>query len=84
MEILQVEAPLVCTRRIDELRTVSFRVLKDKAGKRVVAIDQIGVPEGEWVFVVSGSAARWAADDFGILTDLTIGGIIDFWEADGS
>ena len=84
MEILQVEAPLVCTRRIDELRTVSLRVLKDKAGKRVVAIDQIGVPEGEWVFVVSGSAARWAADDFGILTDLTIGGIIDFWEADVS
>jgi hypothetical protein len=32
------------------------------------------------VYTVSGSAARYAAGDFGILTDLTIGGIIDHWE----
>jgi microcompartment protein CcmK/EutM len=28
---------------------------------------------------VSGSAARYAAGEFSILTDLTIGGIIDEW-----
>jgi ethanolamine utilization protein EutN len=31
---------------------------------------------------VSGSAARYAAGNFEVLTDLTIGGIIDQWEAD--
>ncbi len=80
MEILQVEQPLVCTRRIAGLRDVSLRVLRDRSGKRQVAVDTIGAREGNWVFTVSGSAARYAADDFRILTDLTIGGIIDFWE----
>jgi microcompartment protein CcmK/EutM len=32
------------------------------------------------VFVVSGSAARYACEDPAVLTDLTIGGIIDFWD----
>ena len=80
MDILQVEAPLVCTRRIDGLKQVSLRVLRDRGGKRVVAVDTIGAREGNWVFTVSGSAARYAAGDFGVLTDLTIGGIIDYWE----
>jgi len=80
MDILQVEAPLVCTRRIDGLKQVSLRVLRDRRGKRVVAVDTVGAREGNWVFTVSGSAARYAAGDFGILTDLTIGGIIDYWE----
>lgn len=82
MDILQVEMPLVCTRRIDGLKDVSLRVLRDKRGKRVVATDTVGVREGNWVFTVSGSAARYAAGDFEILTDLTIGGIIDLWEED--
>jgi len=30
--------------------------------------------------VVSGSAARYATGEFATLTDLTVGGIIDFWE----
>ena len=82
MEILQVEAPLVCTRRIGGLKQISLRVLRDRGGKQHVAVDTIGAREGNWVFTVSGSAARYAAGDFEILTDLTIGGIIDFWEAD--
>ncbi len=82
MDILQVEMPLVCTRRIDGLKDVSLRILRDKRGKRVVATDTVGVREGNWVFTVSGSAARYAAGDFEILTDLTIGGIIDSWEED--
>jgi carboxysome peptide B len=82
MEILQVTAPLVCTRRVDGLRDISLRVLRDLNGKIQVAVDPIGVRPGNWVFTSSGSAARYAAGDFRIHTDLTIAGIIDFWETD--
>ena len=81
MEILQVEAPLVCTRRVDGLRHVSLRVLRNtKTGKRQVAVDPVGAREGNMVFTAMGSAARYAAGDFSVQTDLTICGIIDFWE----
>ena len=81
MEILQVEAPLVCTHRVAGLQHVSLRVLRDtKTGKRQVAVDPVGCREGNWVFTSMGSAARYAAGDFEVLTDLTICGIIDFWE----
>lgn len=84
MEIMQVMEPLVCTRRVDGLRDISLRVLKDLKGKKNVAVDPVGCCPGNWVYTSSGSAARHAAGDFRILTDLTIAGIIDFWEADGS
>ena len=80
MEIMQVVSEMVVTRRISGLKQSSLRVLEDSAGKLNVATDPVGVPPGKWVFTVSGSAARYAAGDFEILTDLTIGGIIDFWE----
>ena len=80
MEILQVEAPLVCTRRVAGLQHISLRVLRDATGKRVVAVDPVGARYGNWVFTSSGSAARYAAGDYGVLTDLTICGIIDFWD----
>ncbi len=82
MEILQVESALVCTRRVAGLQAISLRVLRSVSGKQQVAVDPIGAREGNWVFTVSGSAARYAAGDFDILTDLTIGGIIDRWEPD--
>ena len=80
MDILQVEEPLVCTRRIAGLQQISLRILRDMKGKRHVAVDPVGAREGNWVFTMSGSAARYASGNFEILTDLTIGGIIDFWE----
>jgi len=80
MEILQVVAPLVCTRRVAGLEAMSLRVLRSVSGKQQVAVDPVGAREGNWVYTVSGSAARYATGDFGILTDLTIGGIIDHWE----
>ena len=80
MEIMQVESSLVCTRRIDGLRHIGLRVLRDANGKRNVAVDTIGARYGNWVFTVSGSAARHAVGDYGVLTDLTIGGIIDSWQ----
>ena len=80
MEILQVEAPLVCTRRVGGLEAISLRVLRSASGKQQVAVDPVGAREGNWVYTVSGSAARYATGDFRILTDLTIGGIIDHWD----
>jgi carboxysome peptide B len=79
MDILQVEGPLVCTQRIPGLKHISLRVLRDAKGKRHVAVDPVGAHKGNWVFMSSGSAARYAAGDFEILTDLTIAGIIDNW-----
>jgi len=80
MEILQVESALVCTQRIGGLQATSLRVLRSASGRRQVAVDPVGARPGNWVYTVSGSAARYAAGDFEVLTDLTIGGIIDYWE----
>jgi carboxysome peptide B len=80
MDINQVVGTLVCTQRISELAKCSLRVLRDRKGKFLVATDPVGVRAGNWVFTVSGSAARHAMGDYGILTDLAIGGIIDDWQ----
>lgn len=80
MEIMQVEDPLVCTSRIGGLAQTSLRILRDRYGKLQVAVDPVGARKGNWVFTSSGSAARYATGNFDVLTDLTIGGIIDFWE----
>lgn len=80
MEIMEVVSELVATRRVPGLYQTSLRVVRDVKGKLNVAADPVGVPEGKWVFTVSGSAARYASGDFKVLTDLTIGGIIDRWD----
>lgn len=81
MEIHKVEAPLVCTHRVSGLQHVSLRVLFNPVtGKRQVAVDPVGSRTGNWVFTSLGSAARYATGDFDVLTDLTICGIIDFWD----
>jgi carboxysome peptide B len=77
MDIFRVESPLVCTRRVDGLKHASLRVLRDAAGRRQVATDPLGARPGNQVFTVAGSAARYAQGDVSVLTDLTIGGIID-------
>ena len=80
MEIMQVVSDLVVTRRVPGLYSASLRVVRDVKGRLSVAADPVGVPEGKWVFTLGGSAARYAIGDYRILTDLTIGGIIDGWE----
>jgi len=70
---------MVCTSRVPGLQQTTLRVLRGAKGNRVVATDPVGVREGNWVFTSSGSAARYAAGDFQVLTDLTIVGIIDNW-----
>jgi carboxysome peptide B len=79
MQILQVEGSLVCTSRIKGLKHSVFRVVRDADGQRQAASDPVGAKPGDWVFLASGSAARYAAGDFEILTDLAICGVIDHW-----
>ena len=79
MQILQVEGSLTCTSRHVGLKHSTLRIVRDAKGKRQVATDPVGAKPGNWVFLASGSAARYAAGDFEILTDLTIAGIIDEW-----
>jgi carboxysome peptide B len=79
MEINQVVGTLVCTDRAPGLEHCALRILKDRKGNLLVATDPVGTRPGNWVFTVSGSAGRYAMGDPSILTDLTIGGIIDQW-----
>jgi carboxysome peptide B len=79
VDINQVVGTLICTERVPGLEHCSLRILKDRKGKLLVATDPVGVRPGNWVFTVSGSAGRYAMGDPKILTDLTIGGIIDNW-----
>lgn len=81
MEIMRVVSELVATRRVPGLRNSSLRVLEDVQGKLSVACDPVGAPPGKWVITTGGSAARIATGDRAILTDLTICGIIDAWDA---
>ncbi len=83
MEIMQVTGSLICTQRVDGLRHCNLRVLRSGKGKLSVAVDQVGASPGNWVFTASGSAARFACEDPDTQTDLTIAGIIDFWDPDG-
>ena len=83
MEIMQVMGTLVCSFRVAGLDHMHLRVLRNSKGKKLVAVDPVGAREGNWVFTASGSAARHACPDNKVLTDLTIGGIIDFWNPDG-
>ncbi len=80
MEIMEVVSDLVATRRVPGLYSTSLRVVRDVKGRLNVAADPVGVPMGKWVFTLGGSAARYATGDYKILTDLTIGGIIDGWD----
>lgn len=81
MEIMRVRGDLVCTRRVPGLQAASLRVLENNKGGLLVATDPVGVPSGKWVFTNVGSAARLAMPDVKVMTDLTICGIIDNWDA---
>jgi ethanolamine utilization protein EutN len=83
MEIMQVTGSLVCTHRVSGLAHCQLRVLRNVKGKLSVAVDPVGAADGNWVFTASGSAARFACGNPEVQTDLTIGGIIDFWSPDG-
>ncbi len=83
MDIVQVTGSLVCTQRVAGLEHCYLRVVRNAKGKLAVAVDPVGARPGNWVFTASGSAARFACGNPEVQTDLTIAGIIDFWDPTG-
>ncbi len=79
MNIHRVVRDLVATHRTPSLADKSLRVVEDDSGDLEVALDPVGTKPGDFVITISTSAARHAAGDPNITTDLTIGGIIDHW-----
>lgn len=80
MQILQVKKELVLTSRLEGLGHLPIKALVSQTGEILVAMDPIGTKLGDWVFTIANSAARDAAGDKRLLTDLTVGGIIDDWQ----
>jgi len=82
MDIHRVVGPLVMTRRLAGMGQLPCKVLRGVRGSITVAMDPLGAKPGDWVFTIANSAARRAAGDDALLTDLTVGGLIDYWEPD--
>ena len=80
MKIFQVEGTLVATARIPGLELQRLLVVRDRKGSKQVAVDPVGCKNGDWVIACGSSAAREAAGHKDYPSDLTIVGIIDFWE----
>ncbi|MHB8387225.1 carboxysome peptide B [Metallibacterium sp.] len=79
MEIHRVVRDLVTTKRNFWLAAKPLRVVEDYKGDLSVAVDPIGCKPGDFVITITISAARIAAGNPMITTDMTIGGIIDHW-----
>jgi carboxysome peptide B len=80
VQIHRVVRELVTTKRNFWLAAKSLRVVEDARGNLEVALDPIGAKPGDFVVTIGISAARIAAGNPKITTDLTIGGIIDHWD----
>ena len=80
MKIFQVEGTLVATARISGLELHRLLVVRDRKGSKQVAVDPVGCKNGDWVIACGSSAAREAAGHKDYPSDLTIVGIIDYWE----
>jgi carboxysome peptide B len=79
MQISRVVCDLVTTKRVWALAAKSLRVVEDHKGNFDVVVDPVGAKPGDFVITIGYSAARAAAGNPNITTDLTIGGIIDHW-----
>jgi len=82
MKIFQVEGTLVATARIGQLENRRLLVVKERGGGKQVAVDPVGCKPGDWVIAVGSSAAKDAAGHKDYPSDLTIVGIIDYWDED--
>ena len=80
MQIQRVVRDMVTSKRNFWLAAKSLRVVEDHLGNLEVALDPIGTKPGDFVVTIGISAARIAAGNPKITTDLTIGGIIDHWD----
>lgn len=85
MKIFQVESPLVATARIRGLELHRMLVVREQGStKKQVAVDPVGCKPGDWVIACGSSAAREAAGHKDYPSDLTIVGIIDFWDEESA
>lgn len=80
MQISRVVSDLVTSKRVSSLANRSLRVVEDHRGNYDVVVDPVGAKPGDYVITIGYSAARAAAGNPNITTDLTIGGIIDHWD----
>ncbi len=80
MQIHRVVRDMVTSKRNFWLQAKSLRVVEDALGNLEVALDPIGTKPGDYVVTIGISAARIAAGNPKITTDLTIAGIIDHWD----
>ena len=80
MKIFYVEGTLVATARISGLELHRLLVVRDRKGGKQVAVDPVGCKPGDWVIACGSSAAREAAGHKDYPSDLTIVGIIDYWD----
>jgi ethanolamine utilization protein EutN len=81
MKIFRVEGTLVATARINKLDLHRLLVVQERGGKsKQVAVDPVGCKPGDWVIACGSSAAREAAGHKDYPSDLTIVGIIDYWD----
>ena len=84
MKIFRVESTLVATARIGTLDHHRLLVVQERGGGKQVAVDPVGCKPGDWVIACGSSAARDAAGSKEYPSDLTIVGIIDYWDEDSS
>ncbi len=81
MRIFRVDSTLVATARIGGLDSHRLLVVQERASaSKQVAVDPVGCKPGDWVIAVGSSAARDAAGSKEYPSDLTIVGIIDYWD----
>ena len=80
MKIFRVEGTLVATARIGGLESHRLLVVQERSGSKQVAVDPVGCKPGDWVIACGSSAARDAAGSKEYPSDLTIVGIIDYWD----
>jgi len=80
MKIFRVEGTLVATARIGGLESHRLLVVQERSGGKQVAVDPVGCKPGDWVIACGSSAARDAAGSKEYPSDLTIVGIIDYWD----
>ena len=81
MKIFCVEGTLVATARIGGLESHRLLVVQERgSGGKQVAVDPVGCKPGDWVIACGSSAAREAAGHKDYPSDLTIVGIIDYWD----
>jgi carboxysome peptide A len=84
MKIFRVEGTLVATARIGGLALHRLLVVQERGGgSKQVAVDPVGCKPGDWVIAAGSSAARDAAGSSDYPSDLTIVGIIDYWDEEG-